>query len=89
MPGVDDICLLANVVSRAKYPGPGIRRRSWTAGLRLGWEPLHGWYYTNLVDTIRPITFESQQGLLTPESLAATDWEVYTDPLAKFRGGAG
>jgi hypothetical protein len=27
--------------------------------------------------------------LLTPESLAATDWEVYTDPLAEFRGSAG
>jgi hypothetical protein len=60
--------------------GTAIRRASWVPGLRLFWSDSHGgWRYANEFEATlgqsRPLILQTQ-GMITPETIVADDWEV-------------
>lgn len=60
--------------------GTAIRRKTWVEGLRLFWSDAHlGWRYANAFEAAlgqsRKLDLDSQ-GMITPETIAADDWEV-------------
>lgn len=55
---------------------PGVRRRSWNAGVSLKWDASRLTWMACLWPNGRYLPLGECQGMLTPESIVAMDWEV-------------
>ena len=68
--------IIEALIAVSDMPNPTIRRASWNAGMAIQWRANRGSWMVCLWPNGRYVPIGEGQGVLTPTTMIATDWEV-------------